>query len=215
MKKSNKKVIVVALVVVVVLLVFILLLVQKATKKVTTEREYGEYVTFEVVSTEINTTAELIENRTEESTNDGQTEETTVGMLDYLQELESKKANGTYVQPEVETYDYSLPYELFPYHITLGLYKEDIVLDFFNSDKYFQYKEDMGELGIYTLESLYNICKMYGYTQDDLKECVPTVFTDDASVVFNYNTPNGLLILVVDTINAQAYFAMESEPYGE
>ena len=198
MKKSNKKVIVVALLVVVVLLVFILLLVQKATKKVTTEREYGEYVTFEVVSTEINTTAELIENRTEESTNDGQTEETTVGMLDYLQELESKKANGTYVQPEVETYDYSLPYELFPYHITLGLYKED-----------------MGELGIYTLESLYNICKMYGYTQDDLKECVPTVFTDDASVVFNYNTPNGLLILVVDTINAQAYFAMESEPYGE
>ena len=73
----------------------------------------------------------------------------------------------------------------------------------------------MGELGIYALESLYNICKMYGYTQDDLKECVPTVFTDDASVVFNYNTPNGLLILVVDTINAQAYFAMESEPYGE
>ena len=71
MKKSNKKVIVVALLVVVVLLVFILLLVQKATKKVTTEREYGEYVTFEVVPTEINTTAEFIENRTEESTNDG------------------------------------------------------------------------------------------------------------------------------------------------
>lgn len=214
MGRNNKKVIIAALLVVVVLLVFILLLVQKATKKATIERKYSEYVTFEVVSTEINTTSESIENIIEEATNGGLTEETT-GMLDYLQELESKKADGTYIQPEVETYDYSLPYELFPYHITLGLYKEDVVLDFFSSDKYFQYKDDMGELGIYALESLYNICKMYDYTQDDLKECVPTVFTDDASVVFNYNTPNGLLILVVDTINAQAYFAMESEPYGE
>lgn len=214
MGRNNKKVIIAALLVVVVLLVFILLLVQKATKKATIERKYSEYVTLEVVSTEINTTSESIENITEEATNGGLTEETT-GMLDYLQELESKKADGTYIQPEVETYDYSLPYELFPYHITLGLYKEDVVLDFFSSDKYFQYKDDMGELGIYALESLYNICKMYDYTQDDLKECVPTVFTDDASVVFNYNTPNGLLILVVDTINAQAYFAMESEPYGE
>lgn len=214
MGRNNKKVIIAALLVVVVLLVFILLLVQKATKKATIERKYSEYVTLEVVSTEINTTSESIENKTEEATNGGLTEETT-GMLDYLQELESKKADGTYIQPEVETYDYSLPYELFPYHITLGLYKEDVVLDFFSSDKYFQYKDDMGELGIYALESLYNICKMYDYTQDDLKECVPTVFTDDASVVFNYNTPNGLLILVVDTINAQAYFAMESEPYGE
>jgi hypothetical protein len=212
--RNNKKVIIAALLVVVVLLVFILLLVQKATKKATIERKYSEYVTLEVVSTEINTTSESIENIIEEATNGGLTEETT-GMLDYLQELESKKADGTYIQPEVETYDYSLPYELFPYHITLGLYKEDVVLDFFSSDKYFQYKDDMGELGIYALESLYNICKMYDYTQDDLKECVPTVFTDDASVVFNYNTPNGLLILVVDTINAQAYFAMESEPYGE
>lgn len=214
MGRNNKKVIIAALLVVVVLLVFILLLVQKATKKATIERKYSEYVTLEVVSTEINTTSESIENITEEATNGGLTEETT-GMLDYLQQLESKKADGTYIQPEVETYDYSLPYELFPYHITLGLYKEDVVLDFFSSDKYFQYKDDMGELGIYALESLYNICKMYDYTQDDLKECVPTVFTDDASVVFNYNTPNGLLILVVDTINAQAYFAMESEPYGE
>lgn len=214
MGRNNKKVIIAALLVVVVLLVFILLLVQKATKKATIERKYSEYVTLEVVSTEINTTSESIENIIEEATNGGLTEETT-GMLDYLQELESKKADGTYIQPEVETYDYSLPYELFPYHITLGLYKEDVVLDFFSSDKYFQYKDDMGELGIYALESLYNICKMYDYTQDDLKECVPTVFTDDASVVFNYNTPNGLLILVVDTINAQAYFAMESEPYGE
>lgn len=214
MGRNNKKVIIAALLVVVVLLVFILLLVQKATKKATIERKYSEYVTLEVVSTEINTTSESIENITEEATNGGLTEETT-GMLDYLKELESKKADGTYIQPEVETYDYSLPYELFPYHITLGLYKEDVVLDFFSSDKYFQYKDDMGELGIYALESLYNICKMYDYTQDDLKECVPTVFTDDASVVFNYNTPNGLLILVVDTINAQAYFAMESEPYGE
>lgn len=214
MGRNNKKVIIAALLVVVVLLVFILLLVQKATKKATVERKYSEYVTLEVVSTEINTTSESIENITEEATNGDLTEETT-GMLDYLQELESKKADGTYIQPEVETYDYSLPYELFPYHITLGLYKEDVVLDFFSSDKYFQYKDDMGELGIYALESLYNICKMYDYTQDDLKECVPTVFTDDASVVFNYNTPNGLLILVVDTINAQAYFAMESEPYGE
>lgn len=214
MGRNNKKVIIAALLVVVVLLVFILLLVQKATKKATIERKYSEYVTLEVVSTEINTTSESIENITEEATNGGLTEETT-GMLDYLQELESKKADGTYIQPEVETYDYSLPYELFPYHITLGLYKEDVVLDFFSSDKYFQYKDDMGELGIYALESLYNICKMYDYTQDDLKECVPTVFTDDASVVFNYNTPNGLLILVVDTINVQAYFAMESEPYGE
>lgn len=214
MGRNNKKVIIAALLVVVVLLVFILLLVQKATKKATIERKYSEYVTLEVVSTEINTTSESIENITEEATNGGLTEEIT-GMLDYLQELESKKADGTYIQPEVETYDYSLPYELFPYHITLGLYKEDVVLDFFSSDIYFQYKDDMGELGIYALESLYNICKMYDYTQDDLKECVPTVFTDDASVVFNYNTPNGLLILVVDTINAQAYFAMESEPYGE
>lgn len=214
MGRNNKKVIIAALLVVVVLLVFILLLVQKATKKATIERKYSEYVTLEVVSTEINTTSESIENIIEEATNGGLTEETT-GMLDYLQELESKKADGTYIQPEVETYDYSLPYELFPYHITLGLYKEDVVLDFFSSDKYFQYKDDMGELGIYALESLYNICKMYDYTQDDLKECVPTVFTDDASVVFNYNTPNGLLFLVVDTINAQAYFAMESEPYGE
>ena len=214
MGRNNKKVIIAALLVVVVLLVFILLLVQKATKKATIERKYSEYVTLEVVSTEINTTSESIENITEEATNGGLTEETT-GMLDYLQELESKKADGTYIQPEVETYDYSLPYELFPYHIPLGLSKEDVVLDFFSSDKYFQYKDDMGELGIYALESLYNICKMYDYTQDDLKECVPTVFTDDASVVFNYNTPNGLLILVVDTINAQAYFAMESEPYGE
>lgn len=214
MGRNNKKVIIAALLVVVVLLVFILLLVQKATKKATVERKYSEYVTLEVVSTEINTTSESIENITEEATNGDLTEETT-GMLDYLQELESKKADGTYIQPEVETYDYSLPYELFPYHITLGLYKEDVVLDFFSSDKYFQYKDDMGELGSYALESLYNICKMYDYTQDDLKECVPTVFTDDASVVFNYNTPNGLLILVVDTINAQAYFAMESEPYGE
>lgn len=214
MGKNNKKVIIASLLIVVVLLVFILLLVQKATKKVTTERKYSEYVTFEVVSTEINTASESIENTTEEVTNGDSTEETT-DMLDYLQELESKKADGTYIQPEVETYDYSLPYELFPYHVTLGLYREDIVLDFFSSDKYSQYKDDMGELGIYALESLYNICKMYDYTQDDLKECVPTVFTDDASVVFNYNTPNGLLILVVDTINAQAYFAMESEPYGE
>lgn len=214
MGRNNKKVIIAALLVVVVLLVFILLLVQKATKKATIERKYSEYVTLDVVSTEINTTSESIENITEEATNGDLTEETT-GMLDYLHELESKKADGTYIQPEVETYDYSLPYELFPYHITLGLYKEDVVLDFFSSDKYFQYKDDMGELGIYALESLYNICKMYDYTQDDLKECVPTVFTDDASVVFNYNTPNGLLILVVDTINTQAYFAMESEPYGE
>lgn len=214
MGKNNKKVIIASLLIVVVLLVFILLLVQKATKKVTTERKYSEYVTFEVVSTEINTASESIENTIEEATNGDSTEETT-DMLDYLQELESKKADGTYIQPEVETYDYSLPYELFPYHVTLGLYREDIVLDFFSSDKYSQYKDDMGELGIYALESLYNICKMYDYTQDDLKECVPTVFTDDASVVFNYNTPNGLLILVVDTINAQAYFAMESEPYGE
>lgn len=205
-KKTKCSVLLVTVIIGVVLFMFVMLYsIQKVKNRSVTEEKYSEYITFEPTGTEKQTSSDVEEVTT---VNENCTEETTKSVVDYLNEMESKKADGTYETPEVETYDYSLLYELFPYHITLGLYKEDIVLNFFSDDKYFQYKEDMGELGIYTLEALYNICKMYDYSPEEFEKVTPTVFTDDSSVTFNYKTPGGLLILVVDTIGAQAYFTM-------
>lgn len=105
--------------------------------------------------------------------------------------------------------EYEQPYELFPYQISLGVLEQEVVLEFFDDGPtYYGLKKNLESYGGHVLESLYNICIMYNYVPSDLEIRETSKVTGDNTLLFEYDTPNGLLTLVVDTINARAYFTM-------
>lgn len=111
---------------------------------------------------------------------------------------------------------YEVPYKLFPYQITLGVYSQDEVLNFFDDGPtYYGLKKNLNAYGYYVLESLYNICKMYDYTSVDLITKDTDKVTGDGTLLFEYVTPEGELTLVVDTDNAIGYFITDTTEIGE
>lgn len=111
---------------------------------------------------------------------------------------------------------YEVPYKLFPYQITLGVYSQNEVLNFFDDGPtYYGLKKNLDTYGYYVLESLYNICKMYNYTSADLMTKDTDKVTGDDTLLFEYVTPEGELTLVVDTDNAIGYFITDTTEIGE
>lgn len=111
---------------------------------------------------------------------------------------------------------YEVPYKLFPYQITLGVYAKDEVLNFFDDGPtYYGLKKNLDTYGYSVLESLYNICKMYNYTSADLLNKDTDKVTGDNTLLFEYVTPEGELILVVDVNNSIGYFITGTTEIGE
>ena len=111
---------------------------------------------------------------------------------------------------------YEVPYKLFPYQITLGVYSKDEVLNFFDDGPtYYGLKKNLDTYGYSVLESLYNICKMYNYTSADLLNKDTDKVTGDNTLLFEYVTPEGELTLVVDVDNSIGYFITDTTEIGE